>query len=170
MPTNAAAVGLLRTRKRRPDRPLALMFPSLDDVRRHCELSDEEARTLGSPAAPILLLQRLREEDNPDSPNAKSGIVESVAPGNPTLGVMLPYTPLHHLLLEMVGRPLVCTSGNLSEEPMAISTEDALARLGDDNRGDCIVRRNGLSLGCNQCVRHRRPVPGPQPADRASGR
>ncbi len=53
-----------------------------------------------------------------------------VAPGNPYLGVMLPYTPLHHLLMAAVARPIVCTSGNLSEEPMAITTEDALSRLG----------------------------------------
>ena len=53
----------------------------------------------------------------------RTGVVEAVAPGNPYLGVMLPYTPLHHLLLEVVGRPLVCTSGNLSEEPMAIATD-----------------------------------------------
>ena len=56
--------------------------------------------------------------------------VPGVAPGNPYLGVMLPYTPLHHLLLAAVGRPLVCTSGNLSEEPMAITIEDARRRLG----------------------------------------
>ena len=57
-------------------------------------------------------------------------IAEGVAPGNPYLGVMLPYTPLHHLLLAAVGRPIVCTSGNLTEDPMAISTEEAIARLG----------------------------------------
>jgi hydrogenase maturation protein HypF len=122
--TNAAAVDLLRRRKQRPDRPFALMFPTLDDVRRHCELSAEEARGLQSPQAPILLLRRRQA----------AGLVEGVAPGNPCLGVMLPYTPLHHLLLEAAGRPLVCTSGNLSEEPMAISTAEALGRLGS---GDC---------------------------------
>ena len=57
-------------------------------------------------------------------------IAANVAPGNPYLGVMLPYTPLHHLLMEAVARPLVCTSGNLSEEPMAIEIDDALHRLG----------------------------------------
>ncbi len=57
-------------------------------------------------------------------------IVEGVAPGNPYLGVMLPYTPLHYLLMAAIGRPIVCTSGNLSEDPMAISAEDAIARLG----------------------------------------
>ncbi len=124
--SNATAVGLLRWRKRRPDRPFALMFSSLASVRRCCELSEAEAHALAAPEAPILLLRR----------RSGGGIAAAVAPGNPYLGVMLPYTPLHHLLLELVGRPLVCTSGNLSEEPMAIDTADALRRLGGDDGRD----------------------------------
>ena len=83
-----------------------------------------EAAALQSPAAPILLLDRRQD------PPSVGDIASSVAPGNPQLGVMLPYTPLHHLLLADAARPLICTSGNLSEEPMAITAEDALQRLG----------------------------------------
>ena len=121
--TNADAVTRLRERKHRPDRPFALMMASLDEVRRYCRVSDEEARLLISHQAPIVLLRQLAAE-------AASPLVEGVAPGNPYLGVMLPYTPLHHLLIQAVGRPIICTSGNLSEEPMAIDTDDALRRLG----------------------------------------
>ncbi len=125
--TNAAAVARLRRRKRRPDRPFALMLPSVDDVRQCCQLVDEEARMLMSHQAPIVLLRRRRVTSGVSSSRT---IDDGVAPGNPYLGVMLPYTPLHHLLMAAVARPIVCTSGNLSEEPMAITTEDALARLG----------------------------------------
>ena len=151
--TDAAAVDRLRRRKRRPDRPFALMFPTLDAVRRCCLVSEDEARELLSPAAPILLLRRVAGADD-TSPKRQQGseftasltlrvgvdsvtldcqwhdVAENVAPGNPYLGVMLPYTPLHHLLMEAVARPLVCTSGNLSEEPMVIEIDDALHRLG----------------------------------------
>ena len=119
--TDASAVARLRQRKRRPHRPFALMLPSLEDVKRRCEVSDEAARVLSSSEAPILLLRRRV---------ACEDVVEDVAPGNPYLGVMLPYTPLHHLLTAAVDRPIICTSGNLSEEPMATATDDALKRLG----------------------------------------
>ncbi len=133
--TDADAVARLRRRKHRPDRPFALMFPTLDAVRRCCRVSEDEARELLSPAAPILLLRRIVDRVRPsrlsrEGENSPPQIVASVAPGNPYLGVMLPYTPLHHLLMEAVARPMVCTSGNLSEEPMAIEVDDALQRLG----------------------------------------
>ena len=135
--TNDVAVALLRNRKRRPDRPFAVMLPSLDAARCHCRVSDDEAQILSSHQAPIVLLRRLAPLSLPPSPLASLAslasplpIVSAVAPSNPYLGVMLPYTPLHHLLMEAVARPVVCTSGNLSEEPMAITTEDARARLG----------------------------------------
>jgi len=118
---NDAAVLRLRQRKRRPDRPLAVMIRSLDQIRQYCRVSDEEARVLESPSAPILLLARHE---------GSAGVAPAVAPGNPYLGVMLPYTPLHHLLVASLPGPIVCTSGNLSEEPMATSTAEALARLG----------------------------------------
>lgn len=146
--THAAAVARLRARKRRPDKPLAVMVGSLDEVRRYCDVSDEEARILDSHQAPILLLRKrsaqvkiasrpgaeeaaqVDRDSEIDPPSSFAPIVDDVAPGNPQLGVMLPYTPLHHLLMDAVDRPIVCTSGNLSEEPMATRTADALERLG----------------------------------------
>ncbi len=122
--TNPSAVARLRDRKRRPHKPFALMFATLDDVARRCQVSPDEARLLQSPQAPIVLLRRRCDAQ------AVADIAPEVAPGNPYLGVMLPYTPLHELLLEAVDRPIVCTSGNLSEEPMAIGTEEAFQRLG----------------------------------------
>ncbi len=122
--TNAAAVERLRARKRRPAKPFAVMFPTLDDARAVCEVSPAEAELLTSPQAPIVLLDRL-----PITHYALR-ITDSVVPNQHTLGVMLPYTPLHHLLLRDVGRPLVMTSGNLSEEPIAGENEEALQRLG----------------------------------------
>ena len=119
---NSAAVAELRRRKRRPDRPLALMFPTLANMARYCHVSAEESQILASSAAPILLLQK--------KPAGSPPLAAAVAPDNPRLGAMLPYTPLHHLFLAAIDRPVVCTSGNLSEEPMAIAIDDALERLG----------------------------------------
>ncbi len=130
--TAVEAVDRLRGRKHRPDRPFALMFPALDAVRQCCLVSEAEARELSSPAAPILLLRRrvAGSRTHDAERDEYSDIAANVAPGNPYLGAMLPYTPLHHLLMAAVARPLVCTSGNLSEEPMAIDIDDALHRLG----------------------------------------
>lgn len=122
--TNAQAVNLLRQRKRRPDKPFALMLAGLEEAQARCEVSPEEAAALESHQAPIVLLRRRSDRARIDD------VAESVAPGNPYLGIMLSYTPLHHLLLGALGRPVVCTSGNVSEEPMAIDTPDALERLG----------------------------------------
>ncbi len=122
--TNAQADALLRNRKQRPHQPIAQIHPTLEEVRSRCQVSDAEARALASHQAPILLLRRRDDGDK------RADVVEAVAPRNPYLGVMLPYTPLHHLLTAAIDRPIVCTSGNLSEEPMAISTGDALGRLG----------------------------------------
>jgi len=118
--TNAAAVERLRRRKARPAKPLALMVASLEQARGFCEISAAERELLQSPQAPIVLLRRL--------PGAV--IAESVAPANPWLGVMLPYTPLHHLLMAAVDTPVVATSGNLSDEPICTDNEEALERLG----------------------------------------
>jgi hydrogenase maturation protein HypF len=150
--TDAAAVERLRQRKHRPARPFAVMMPSLEVARRYCEISEEEARILESPQSPIVLLRRHAMtilSRTPETPSKVSSqaqgqtqdqslrhalcqakIAGGVAPGNPYLGVMLPYTPLHHLLLQGMGRSVVCTSGNLSEEPMVVTLEDALLRLG----------------------------------------
>jgi hydrogenase maturation protein HypF len=116
-----AAVRRLRERKRRPTRPLAVMAPGLDAARELCVVSQDAAALLAAPEAPIVLL-----------PRRPGGIVaESVAPGNPYLGMMLPYTPLHHLLMAAVARPVVATSGNLSDESICIDNDEALHRLGD---------------------------------------
>ncbi len=119
------AVQKLRLRKHREQKPLAVMMPSLEVTRRHCEASPLEISWLTSPEAPIVLLRK-----NRTSPQADQGIAPSVAPHNPSLGVMLPYTPIHHLLLCELGMPVVATSGNLSEEPIATENEEALQRLG----------------------------------------
>jgi hydrogenase maturation protein HypF len=116
---NEAAVVLLRQRKRRDEKPFALMYPSLDAVKADCEVSDVEEGLLTSPASPIVLLHRRSE----------AAVAPSVAPGNPHLGVMIPYTPLHHLLMAEVGGPVVATSGNLSDEPICTDEHEALTRL-----------------------------------------
>ncbi len=116
---NEAAVCRLRTRKRRSDKPFALMCRDLAAVERICEVGEPERSALLSAAHPIVVMERKESE-----------IPAAVAPGNRTLGVMLPYTPLHHLLF--AGAPydaLVMTSGNLSEEPIVISNQEALDRL-----------------------------------------
>ncbi|MBI4397343.1 MAG: carbamoyltransferase HypF [Elusimicrobia bacterium] len=116
-----AAVQTLRERKRRNEKPLAVMFPSLDMARAHCELSPDEARLLASVQRPIVLLRRKRA----------AGLSRFVAPGNPTVGALLPYTPLHALLTDRLGFPVIATSGNLSEEPICTDEREALARLQD---------------------------------------
>jgi hydrogenase maturation protein HypF len=114
------AVRELRTRKRREEKPFALMFPSYEAVLNYCEATEVERRLLRAPESPIVLLRRLREDD---------GLARSIAPRNPYLGVMLPYTPLHHLLMRELGFPVVATSGNLSEEPICIEEHEAVRRL-----------------------------------------
>jgi len=119
--TSDGVVKLLRERKRRSSKPLAVMVGNMQDVEKHCIVSSEERELLESPQAPIVLLH-WKEGSN---------ITSAVAPRLKYLGVMLPYTPLHHLLLKEVGLPLVMTSGNLSEEPIAKDNDEALRRLKD---------------------------------------
>ncbi|KFE67066.1 carbamoyltransferase HypF [Hyalangium minutum] len=121
--TVPASVELLRQRKRRLEKPFAVMFPSLDQVRTVCELASEEAAVLTSPAAPIVLLRKRL------SGGAKPWVADAVAPGNPWLGALLPSTPLHRMLLDLAERPLVCTSGNLTDEPLCTAPGEALDRL-----------------------------------------
>ncbi len=123
---NDGSVGELRRRKGREEKPFALMYPSLDALRRDCEIPVAGERLLVSPQAPIVLLKRLgRDQVRP----AAGGIAHSVAPGNPYLGAMLPCTPLHHLLLSELEFPVVATSGNLSDEPICTDEREALRRL-----------------------------------------
>ena len=124
-----AAVAELRRRKQRDDKPLAVMVADAAAAERFCEISAAERALLTSPRRPIVLLRR--KSNGSGSPSTNRCIAAAVAPGNPYLGVMLPYTPLHHLLVERRGRPLVMTSGNRSDEPIAYRDEAALAQLGD---------------------------------------
>jgi len=124
--TNSRAVATLRQRKRRVDKPFAVMSLDVETVRRYCEVQEGESQLLESPARPIVLLRR----------RADCAIAPEVAPGNDYIGVMLPYTPLHYLLLGGAGEPslptplaLVMTSGNMSEEPIAIGNQEARERL-----------------------------------------
>ncbi|WP_307848667.1 carbamoyltransferase HypF [Microbispora oryzae] len=119
------AVAALRSRKHREDKPFAVMAPDLAAARRLCAVDETAERLLTGPARPIVLLRRLPEP--PELPGA--AIAPSVAPGNPWLGLMLPYTPLHHLLLRELACPLVLTSGNVSDEPIAYVDEEAMERL-----------------------------------------
>lgn len=116
---NTEAVKLLRERKRRPSKPFAVMLESLSKAKEHCVISEKEEELLSSPKSPIVLCEWKQE----------SAISKEVAPNLKHLGIMLPYTPLHHILASDVQTPLIMTSGNLSEEPIARENEEALERL-----------------------------------------
>jgi hydrogenase maturation protein HypF len=116
---DAAAVAELRQRKGREEKPFAVMAPDLAAAADRCEVSVAEKRLLISPESPIVLLRR----------RGDGGVAAAVAPGNPALGVMLPYTPLHHLLLADLRFPVVATSGNRSDEPICTDEREAQTRL-----------------------------------------
>lgn len=121
---NDEAVQRLRQRKARRDKPFALMYPAAEAVGEHCLLSKKEQELLLSSESPIVLLRR-----GPGADRGPHGVSRHVAPGNPYLGAMLPYTPLHHLLLAELQSPIIATSGNRADEPICIDERDALARL-----------------------------------------
>lgn len=116
---NVVAVARLRERKHREEKPFALMMPSLEVAREYCEISPAEVELLESLAAPIVLLQ----------PKPGTDVAWNVAHCSPYLGVMLPYSPLHHLLMRECRFPLIATSGNRSDEPIATGNDEARARL-----------------------------------------
>ena len=118
---NNDAVSSLRSRKFREDKPFAVMCRDIDEVKQHCEVDEEEEKLLLSVERPIVILRR-REG---------SAIAHAVAPYQNTLGVMVPYSPLHHLLLNGSLKTLVMTSGNVSDEPIAYKNEEANHRLRD---------------------------------------
>ncbi|MGA7732295.1 MAG: carbamoyltransferase HypF [Chloroflexia bacterium] len=180
---NVEAVGRLRRRKHREARPFALMVPDLQTARLLCEVSEAEAALLQSRKRPIVLLKQ-----RPDCP-----IAPGIAPGYDTLGIMLPYTPLHHILLQAFSHQqrstqpsvlspqssvLVMTSGNLSDEPIAYKDDDAGERLSSIAEGvlthnreihmrcdDSVVR---IAAGGEQILRRSRgyaPEPVPLPFD-----
>ncbi len=136
------AVGELRRRKQRDEKPFAIMVADMEVVRALCWVSDDEAALLESIRRPIVLLRRRHG----------SCLCEGIAPRNPRVGVMLPYTPLHHLLLhKLEGVPLVMTSGNLSDEPIAFEDGDALTRL--SGIADFFVDHNRtIHLRCDDSV------------------
>ena len=139
--TDTEAVSRLRGRKHREHRPFALMAPDLAAVEAICEVDGAERALLLSSRRPIVLL-RARE---------RVSIASAVAPGQRYLGVMLPYTPLHHLLLRAVKRVLVMTSGNLSDEPIAHEDADALGRLA--GIADYFVMHNrAVHMRCDDSV------------------
>ena len=118
---NHGAVSTLRSRKFREDKPFAVMCRDMEEVRAHGDIQEEEERLLCSPERPIVILNRKKG----------SSIAPGVAPFQKTLGVMLPYSPLHHLLLQGPLRSLVMTSGNVSDEPIAYRNEEACHRLSE---------------------------------------
>lgn len=117
--TRNAAVDELRRRKERDDKPLALMAANMEMVHTLAYVDDNAHRLLTSPAAPIVLLQ----------PRDVMQLADAIAPGQSRVGIMLPYTPLHHVLLTKLARPLVMTSGNRSSEPQCTENQDARIRL-----------------------------------------
>jgi hydrogenase maturation protein HypF len=117
--TNDTVVKTLRQRKKRSSKPFAIMVTNVDEAKRHCYVSSQEEKLLTSPQSPIVLMKW--KED--------SSVSREVAPNLQYLGIMLPYTPLHHVLIRDTGLPLVMTSGNLSEEPIAKDNDEALRRL-----------------------------------------
>ncbi|MEP6659548.1 MAG: carbamoyltransferase HypF [Acidimicrobiales bacterium] len=118
--SDASAVAELRRRKRRDDKPFAIMAPDLAAAHRLCLLDAASVTALTSIRRPIVLAERRADAD----------VADAVAPGLRDLGILLPYSPLHHLLLRDLGRSIVLTSGNLSDEPIAHDDKDAVNRLG----------------------------------------
>ncbi|MGB0663222.1 MAG: carbamoyltransferase HypF [Pontibacterium sp.] len=122
--THDQAVARLRQRKFRPHKPFALMVKDEQALDRYATVTEQELKALKSPAAPVVLL-------TPQDTPTQAPLSELIAPDQAQLGFMLPYTPIHHLLLETLDTPLVMTSGNRSGSPQAIDNDDARAQLSD---------------------------------------
>lgn len=136
--TNEDAVRKLRDRKHRYHKPFALMARDPEIILKYCTIDEQERELLKSPMAPIVLLQKRQVSDliqdaadeEPGQASERYAIAPSVAPGMNSLGFMLPYTPLHHLILRRMDRPIILTSGNLSDEPQCIDNTEARENLG----------------------------------------
>jgi len=118
---NHSAIKQLRLQKHRPHKPLAMMAKNIEQIQHYCEVSHQEALALNSPVAPIVILQSHDTEKLPSD----------IAPAQKQWGFMLPYSPLHHLLMSELDNPIVLTSGNRSDEPQCTDNDDAINRLGD---------------------------------------
>jgi len=138
---NQDAVSSLRSRKFREDKPFAVMCRDIGEVKEHCEVTEEEEKLLLSVERPIVILNKRKD----------SSIAHAVAPFQNTLGVMLPYSPLHHLLLKGPLKALVMTSGNVSDEPIAYKNEGAKSRL--RNIADYFLLHNReIHMRCDDSV------------------
>jgi hydrogenase maturation protein HypF len=139
--SNAAAVRVLRERKHRDERPFAVMVADLDAAKQIAEISGLEEELLMAPERPIVLLSRRRE----------ASLAPEVSPDTPLVGLFLPYTPLHHLLLEAVCRPLVMTSANVSDEPICKDNDEAVRRL--EGMADAILLHDReIAIRCDDSV------------------
>lgn len=139
--TNAGAVRMLRERKRRDEKPFAVMVPDLEAAQVLAEISAEERQLLTAPERPIVLVRR--------RPGAT--VAPEVSPETPLLGLFLPYTPLHHLLLRAVGIPLVMTSANVSDEPICKDNEEARLRL-DGIADGLLLHDRDIAMRCDDSV------------------
>ncbi|MCU1453518.1 MAG: (NiFe) hydrogenase maturation protein HypF [Acidimicrobiales bacterium] len=165
--TDEAAVAELRRRKARDDKPFAVMVPDLAAARGLCTLSDTAAAELASARRPIVIAPRRALASDGGAAGA-GALAAGVAPGLAELGVLLPYSPLHHLLLAGVGRSLVMTSGNLSDEPIAHEDEDARIRLGSLVDG-VLGHDRGVHIRCDDSVVRATPRGGTQVLRRSRG-
>jgi hydrogenase maturation protein HypF len=138
---NEDAVSSLRSRKFREDKPFAVMCRNLEEVKKHCEVTEAEEKLLEGVERPIVILKRRKT----------SSVAQAVAPYQDTLGVMLPYSPLHHLLLDGPLKTLVMTSGNVSDEPISYKNQEAFHRLSEI--ADCFLFHNReIHMRCDDSV------------------
>ena len=141
--TSGEAVATLRKRKYREDKPFALMAPDIEMIRKFCEVDEDEKNLLLSSRRPVVLLRK-KEKTFPLA-------AEGIAPRNKFLGFMLPYTPLHYLLLKEINLPLVMTSGNASDEPIVYGNEEALPKLGGI-ADYFLIHNRGIQMRCDDSV------------------